>query len=571
MLENLLIVLVAAVVVVPIFQRFRWSPVLGYLVAGIAIGPHALSLVDDVEHIHTLAEFGIVFLLFVIGLELSVERLRQLRSFVFGLGTAQFLITAAIIALIANAVGLAPDAAMIAGAALALSSTAVVAQLLAERGELELPFGRAAFSVLLFQDLAAVPLLALLPMLTGREASVISVVGLALLKAALALVIIVALGRLLMRPGLRIVAQARSTELFAATALLVALGTAWISQQFGMSMALGAFLAGVLLAETEYRHQIEADIRPYRAIFLSLFFTSVGMTINLNIIVANAPLLAALVVGVILLKAAVTAGLALAFRLPAHQASRIGLVLANGGEFSFVLFTLAAANKIIPSSAAQILVLTIAITMALAPAMAALAQRVGQALERRDAAADLPDDEKDGDHVIIAGFGRVGMIVARMLAADDVPVVALDLDPARVAAGRKRGFRVFYGDAGHANVLHAAGIGQARAAVITLDHPGTAERAVAMLRREFPDLQIFVRARDLSHRDVLERTGANEVVPEVIEASLQLGGAVLRGLGAPVDETADLIEEFRADDYARLRDVSASVPPDKTDQKSKSA
>jgi CPA2 family monovalent cation:H+ antiporter-2 len=570
MLENLLIVLVAAVVVVPVFQRFRWSPVLGYLVAGIIIGPHALALVHDVEHIHTLAEFGIVFLLFVIGLELSVERLRQLRSFVFGLGTAQFLITAAIIALIAGAFGLGPEAAMIVGAALALSSTAVVAQLLAERGELELPFGRAAFSVLLFQDLAAVPLLALLPMLAGREASVLNVVGLALVKAALALVIIVALGRLLMRPGLRIVAQARSTELFAATALLVALGTAWISQQFGLSMALGAFLAGVLLAETEYRHQIEADIRPYRAIFLSLFFTSVGMTIDLDVIVANVALLAVLVVGLIVLKAAVTAGLAHIFRLPAHEAARIGLILANGGEFSFVLFTLAAANKIVPSSVAQLLVVTIAITMALAPAMAALAQRAGQALERHRASSEALASEtaQDGDHVIIAGFGRVGLIVARMLAAGDVPVVALDLDPARVAEGRKRGFRVFYGDAGHANVLHAAGIGRARAAIITLDHAATAERAVAMLRREFPDLQIFVRARDLSHREVLERVGADEVVPEVIEASLQLGGAVLRGLGTPLDTTSDLIEEFRADDYARLRDISA---PAKDDQKSRSA
>ncbi len=560
MLENLLIVLVAAVVVVPLFQRFRWSPVLGYLVAGIIIGPHALKLVSDRENIQTLAGFGIVFLLFAIGLELSVERLRQMRRFVFGLGTAQFLVTAGLIALVARVCGLDSDAAMMAGGALALSSTAVVTQLLAERGELDLAFGRVTFAVLLFQDLAAVPLLALLPMLAGRETSVASVVGLALLKAAVALVVIVVLGRLLLRPGLRIVAQARNSELFAATALLVALGTAWISEQFGLSMALGAFLAGVLLAETEYRHQIEADIRPYRAIFLSLFFTTVGMTIDLNVIAANALLLAGLVVGLIVLKAVVMAGLATIFRLPPEQAVRVGLVLANGGEFAFVLFTLAAFHSVIPVNAANLLVVTIALTMALTPLLAAIAKPAAAAIERRrrnETAAMANDTEHVGEHVIIAGFGRVGLIVARMLVADNIQVIALDLDPARVSEGRKRGFAVYYGDAGHANVLHAAGIGRARAAVITLDTPAVAERAVAMLRRQFPDLQIFVRARDLSHRTLLEAAGANEVVPEVIEASLQLGGAVLRGLGAPVDSTAELIEEFRDDDYARLRDVIA--------------
>lgn len=567
MLENLLIVLVAAVVVVPLFQRFRWSPVLGYLVAGIVIGPHALKLVSDSENVHTLADFGIVFLLFAIGLELSVERLRQMRRFVFGLGTAQFIVTAALIALVARTSGLSSDAAMMAGAALALSSTAVVTQLLAERGELDLPFGRVTFAVLLFQDLAAVPLLALLPMLAARESSVASVIGLALLKAAIALVVIVVLGRLLLRPGLRIVAQARSSELFAATALLVALGTAWISEQFGLSMALGAFLAGVLLAETEYRHQIEADIRPYRAIFLSLFFTTVGMTIDLNVIAANAILLAGLVVGLIVLKAVVMAGLATIFRLPPERAVRVGLVLANGGEFAFVLFTLAASYSVIPAGAANLLVVTIALTMALAPLMTAIAKRVAESIERRrsNAVVALTNDTKHvGEHVIIAGFGRVGLIVARMLAADNIQVIALDLDPARVAEGRKRGIAVYYGDAGHANVLRAAGIGRARAAVITLDTPAVAERAVAMLRRQFPDLQIFVRARDLSHRTLLEAAGANEVVPEVIEASLQLGGAVLRGLGAPVDSTAELIEEFRDDDYARLRDVTRSAPAQTT-------
>ncbi len=563
MLGNLLIVLVAAVVVVPLFQRVHWSPVLGYLVAGIIIGPHALKLVSNSENIHTLADFGIVFLLFAIGLELSVERLRQLRRFVFGLGTAQFLVTAVLIALVARAFGLGADAAMVAGAALALSSTAVATQLLAERDEFDQPFGRVTFAVLLFQDLAAVPLLALLPMLAGRETSVLSVIGLALLKAAVALAVIVVLGRLLLRPGLRIVAQARSSELFAATALLVALGTSWISQQFGLSMALGAFLAGVLLAETEYRHQIEADIRPYRAIFLSLFFTTVGMTIDLTVIAANGVLLAGLVLGLIALKAAAMAGLARIFRVPPEQAVRIGLVLANGGEFAFVLFTLASAYAVIPAGAANLLVATIALTMALAPLLAAIAKRVGDAIERRgsETVAKLAADSQHvGDHVIIAGFGRVGLIVARMLEADNIRAIALDLDPARVAEGRKRGFAVYYGDAAHANVLHAAGIGRARAAVITLDTPAVAERAVAMLRKEFPDLQIFVRARDLSHRTLLEAAGANEVVPEVIEASLQLGAAVLRGLGAPIDLTTELIEEFRGDDYARLRDVARSAP-----------
>jgi CPA2 family monovalent cation:H+ antiporter-2 len=382
--------------------------------------------------------------------------------------------------------------------------------------------------------------------------------GLAGLKAVVMLTTIFGLGRFVLRPLLRVVAQARSAELFAASALLSSLGMAWLAGFAGLSMALGAFLGGVLLAESEYRHQIEADVRPYRAVLLSLFFTTVGMSIDLRFMAASAPEIILAVIGLVIVKAILIAVLCRLFGIGVDQGVRVGLVLAQGSELALVLTALALANGVIADRIAEGLLLVVAVSMALTPALAAAGHRLGMWLERyrgRRASILAATAEAFNDHVVIAGFGRVGQTVARVLAAQEVPFVALDLDLRRVAQGRARGLPVFYGDAGRSDVLAAAGVGDARTAVITLDDPATAERVVQMLRLRFPELQIIVRARDLSQRQSLEKAGATAVVPEALEASLQLSGTVLRSIGIDDEAVDEVIDEFRVDNYARLTEI----------------
>ncbi len=557
-LETFLIFLLAAIVVVPAFRLLRANPVIGFLAAGIVIGPHGLAIIPDLEATQALGELGIVFLLFTIGLELSLERLRLMRRHLFGLGSAQVAATTLVLATIALGLGFEPTTALIGGAALAFSSTAVVTHLLIERGEFASPFGRIAFAILLLQDLAVVPLLVLLPLLGEPHPSLLQALGLAGLKAVVMLTTIFGLGRFVLRPLLRVVAQARSAELFAASALLSSLGMAWLAGFAGLSMALGAFLGGVLLAESEYRHQIEADVRPYRAVLLSLFFTTVGMSIDLRFMAASAPEIILAVIGLVIVKAILIAVLCRLFGIGVDQGVRVGLVLAQGSELALVLTALALANGVIADRIAEGLLLVVAVSMALTPALAAAGHRLGMWLERyrgRRASILAATAEAFNDHVVIAGFGRVGQTVARVLAAQEVPFVALDLDLRRVAQGRARGLPVFYGDAGRSDVLAAAGVGDARTAVITLDDPATAERVVQMLRLRFPELQIIVRARDLSQRQSLEKAGATAVVPEALEASLQLSGTVLRSIGIDDEAVDEVIDEFRVDNYARLTEI----------------
>jgi CPA2 family monovalent cation:H+ antiporter-2 len=555
LLADVLVVLAAAIAVVPVFRRLRASPVLGYLAAGVLVGPHALGLVSDVEGAEALGHLGVVFLLFTIGLELSLARLRVMRARVLALGALQVAATSAVVAGAALAFGLDAPAAVVVGGGLALSSTAIVLQVLSERGTLGTRPGRAAFAVLLTQDLAVVPLLALLPLLGDERGGVAAALGLAAAKGAAALAVIVAAGRFVLRPMLAAVAATRSSELFTAVTLLLVLGVGWITEAAGVSMALGAFLAGILIAETEYRHQVEGTIEPFRGIFLALFFMIVGMGVDLGAIAERPLAVAALALGLLAAKAAVVGALALCLGQPRGAAVQLALALAQGGEFAFVLFGLAAGFGILDAATVAPLVAAVAITMALTPPLIAL----GEALARRLAApppgggAELEDETADRrGHVVIAGFGRVGQTLARMLSACEIPHVALDLDLARVAEGRRRGQPVFYGDASVAEVLRASGLDRARAAVITLDHPGAAERAVHAVKAACPDVPIYVRARDDRHREALSSGGATVVVLEIVEASLQLGAAVLRGVGQPDDRVDSVVGGFRDNSYERL-------------------
>lgn len=562
-LENVLIILLAAVVVVPLFQRLRSSPVLGYLVAGAAIGPYGLGIIADAEETMLLAHFGVVFLLFTIGLELSVERLRVLGRSIFGLGTAQVLVTGVLAWAAAVGLGLDSATALVLGGGLALSSSAVVLQILVERNELTARHGRIAFAVLLLQDLTVVPLLALVPLLGQPRAGVLAALGLALLKAAGAMLAIIAAGRLILRPVLRTLANGYSPELFTGITLLVVLGVSWLTESAGLSMALGAFLAGLVIAETEFRHQVEGTIEPFRGILLSLFFMTVGMAINLHLIADQALLIAALVTALVVGKAVILIGLSQIFGLPLGLAIQVGLGLAQGSEFALVLFNLAMAQGVLAKAPGELALLVVALSMALTPLLMALGRMAAQRLPPPAAALGERLVEETSDirgHVLIAGFGRVGQTLARLMEAHGVSYIALDLEARRVAEAHARGVPVYFGDASRAEVLRAAGAGRARAAVVTLDHPKAAERAVRALRQHWPTLPIFVRARDGGERLHLTQAGATVVVPEMVEGSLHLGSTLLRAIGQPPRQIATVLDTFRDEAYARLGDIIPARP-----------
>jgi monovalent cation:H+ antiporter-2, CPA2 family len=566
-LHDVLIILAAAVLVVPIFQRLRSSPVLGYLVAGMLIGPSALSIVSDVSGVVILANFGVVFLLFTIGLELSIERLKAIRSHVFGLGTLQVVLTSCLFWLGARWLDQPKDTAVILAGGLALSSTAIVLQILVERRELPTRHGRVSFAILLLQDLAVVPLLTLVPLLAAHDTRLAGALGLAALKAVGALIVILVVGRLILRPALRVVASAKSPELFTGVTLLVVLGVSYVTESAGLSMALGAFLAGLLIAETEYRHQVEGDIEPFRGILLALFFMTIGMSIDLGLIIGNAATVIMLVVALVAVKAIVMTVLCRAFGFPMAVSTHVGLSLGQGGEFAFVLFSLAMALGVMPIETGQTMLAVVALSMALTPFLMSAGRRLAVVLTPKLVPAELRRTEQDArdfkGHVIIAGFGRVGQTVARLLEAQRLPYMAFDLEPSRIAEGRARGLPIYYGDASRVEVLKAAGIHRARAAVVTLDQPLAAERAVASIRRLCPLLDIHARARDHEHQIHLQEAGATHVVPEMMEGSLQLGGTLLKSLGRSPEEVTNVLEEFRGSAYARLTGLiqARSTPP----------
>ncbi len=568
-LREVMLFLVAAGIVVPLLHRLRVSPVLGYLLVGFLIGPHGLGLlaadwpalemltITDLDGVRHLAELGVVFLLFVIGLELSFERLWAMRRLVFGLGSLQVLVSAVAIAGVAAGFGADAAAATLIGASFALSSTAIVMQLLAERRQLGTPLGRTGFSILLLQDLAVVPILFLVGVLgAGAGASVGTSLALALGKALLAMVAIYLVGRLALRPLMRTVARTRSPEMFMAAILLVALGSAALTGAAGLSMALGAFMAGLLLAETEFRHEIEVDIEPFKGLLLGVFFISVGMAIDVGVIVAHAlPLLAA-VVGLMLGKALLIAALCRAFGMSRALSLETGLLLGQAGEFAFVVVVLAQQLSLLDPAVAQFMLTVAGLSMVLTPMVASLARGWAVRLERRAASGDeinnLELAEVDG-HVVIAGFGRVGHALARVLDVEHLDYVALDLDADHVAQQRAKGRPVFYGDASRLDMLKRTRIDQARALVVTMDNVNAADHIVRAVRDFAPDLPIYARARDGTHARRLLEHGASQVVPETVEASLQLAARVLAGTGMSEEAVEQRIQDERDAEIRRLR------------------
>lgn len=566
-LFDVLWLLLASVIFVPIFQKLPGgSPVLGYLAAGVLIGPYSLSIIRHVHGTKAIAEFGVVFLLFNIGLELSVERLSSMKKYVFGLGTSQVFVTALVVGLVCHYLfGFPGPAALVVGNGLALSSTAVVLQVLQERGESTSRHGRATFSVLLFQDLAVVVLLILLPLISPTSSkggvgfqAIAEALGVAAVKGVVAIAAIIAGGRLLLRPIYKRMAENHNAEIFAANTLFVVLGTSVLTARAGLSMALGAFLAGLLLAETEFALQVESDIAPYRGLLLGLFFMTVGMAIDPKLFVSKFPIIIGALSLLIIGKTALVVSVGRLFGLSTVAAVRAGLLLAPGGEFAFVAFGEAVNQKIMTSSMSSLLYLVVGLSMALTPWLGALGQVISSQFEQQDVRSLLPaETETDDlqDHIILCGFGRVGQIIAQLLSDRLIPFVALDVRSERVSAGRALDLPVYFGDAGSKEVLHKVGAERASSAVIALDTPGANFRAVWALSKHFPKVKTFVRAHDVEHGINLEKAGATAVVPETLEPSLQLAAAVLAQAKLPATEIAATIDEFRTRHMSELTEL----------------
>jgi glutathione-regulated potassium-efflux system ancillary protein KefC/glutathione-regulated potassium-efflux system protein KefB len=545
------ILLTAAVLAVSVFRFLRLSSILGYLAAGLVIGPWGLNLIGDVERISQVAQFGIVLLLFIIGLELQPTRLYVMRRLVFGLGTAQVLSCALILGALAWLLGEPPIAAAIVGFGLSLSSTPLVLQVLAERNQLKSQHGRAAFGILLFQDLAVLPALALLPLLAPQDAGPHDSPWLALLKFALFVVVIIGGGRLLLRPALRVVARVRVSEVFTAAALLTVIGTTLLANLAGFSASLGAFLAGVLLADSEFRHELEADLEPFKGLLLGLFFISVGMAANVGLLGSDPARLFAVTAGFLTVKVLVVGALGRVFRLKPDAARRLGFSLPAGGEFAFVLFTLGVRERLLSADTADLLVLAVTLSMMLGPLLligyeAFAARYLAPAPRPFDAI-----EEKDNT-VIIAGFGRFGQIVARVLRMKGVPFTALDSSQTHVDFVRRFGNQVYYGDASRLDLLRAAGAASARVLVLAIDDVETATRTAVLVREQFPQLRIYARAHSRQHVFALMDAGVTEIIRETYASSLEMACSVLEALGESPAAAREAVRRFRAADEATL-------------------
>uniref|UniRef100_A0A061RBT4 K(+) efflux antiporter chloroplastic-like n=1 Tax=Tetraselmis sp. GSL018 TaxID=582737 RepID=A0A061RBT4_9CHLO len=564
---DMLVLLCTSVISVPLVMKLPGgSAVLGFLAGGALIGPNALGLIQEVHAVQYVAEFGVVFLLFNIGLELSLDRLRNQIKYVFGLGAAQYFGSTAVIAISSMLLGLHGPAAVIVGGSLALSSTAVALQVLSDRGENGSRHGRATFAVLLLQDLAVVALLMLIPLLAPKTGGasvglgdIASALGLAAIKAVVCITVIISVGRAVLRPIFRKIADVANAEIFAATTLLTCIGTSLLTQIAGLSMALGAFLAGLLIAETEFALQVESDIAPYRGLLLGLFFMTVGMEVSFGLFLSQWKIIlagiAVLVIGKTLLMTAVGP----VFGLTRVAAARAGFLLAPGGEFAFVAFGEAVAAGIVSPALSNQLFVVVALSMALTPYLAAFGQALGSRYEQVDTKALVPQEGEVDDlrgHVIIVGFGRVGMVLAQIFAERLIPFVALDVRAERVTAGRAQDLPVFFGDAGSAAVLHSVGAHRASCAVVALDSAAANYRAVWGLSKNFPNIRTYVRAHDVEDGIHLEQAGAHAVVPEILEPSLQLAAAVLGELKMPADEVSASIDNFRRNHLSDLRAIA---------------
>ena len=554
-LVNSFIYLSAAVIAVPLSKALGLGAIIGYLAAGIAIGPWGLGLVTNVDDILHFAEFGVVLMLFLVGLELEPKRLWSLRRPIFGWGSAQVLGCALLLTVVAIAFGVGWRVALVAGLGLALSSTAIALQVLNERNLLRTGSGQAAFSILLFQDVAAIPILALLPLLgvvsTSNEPLTLTDASQAAIEIVAVIGGIVLGGRLLMRPVFRWIARSDTPEIFTAASLLLVIGIAALMQRVGLSMALGAFLAGVLLAESEYRRELETNIEPFKGLLLGLFFIAVGMSIDFGALLQSPGVVALVVLGFLGVKAGVIYALARAMPLPFQERPVFTLLLAQGGEFAFVVFQAAAGAHVFPEQTASLLIGAVAVSMLISPLILVLLDKW---VLPRYAHCGVPVLEEISEQqeapIIIAGFGRYGQIVSRVLLAQGIAATVLDHDAEMIEAARSFGYRVFYGDATRLDLLRTAGAATARILVVAVDDVEQSLEIVDLARAHFPQLEIVARAREVTHWNKLRERGVMRVQRELFESSLLSAGSVLELLGHTAMEAAASTQRFREHNLA---------------------
>jgi len=561
---DILILMALSVVAVAALRRFNLSPILGYLFVGVISGPYTLGWLPESDAIHLLAEIGVVFLLFTIGLEFSISQLVAMRTAVLGLGGAQVVISITVGGVIAYFSGMPWEASLIIGAILALSSTALVGKQLSEQLEMQSRHGRLSISVLLFQDIAVVPFLVIIPILASDGSQNLSIALLiALAKGALAFAIMYGIGRYALRPVFHAVSSASSSELFTLTTLLIALTAAAITASLGLSLALGAFLAGMMLGETEYRHQIEVEIRPFRDILMGLFFISVGGLLSISHVIENWFLMLLIVAGLIFIKGFLVAILTRAMGYENGVAFRTAMVLAHGSEFGFALLTLSLQNSLLSDDESQPILAALIFSMALAPILIRYNGKMAKWLFRKSylqgrqlqttrishACSDL------SDHVILCGFGRIGQNLASFLKEENIPYVGFDTNASVIRDAWEAGEPVYFGDATHRDMLLSAGIERAKALVVTFDDAHTAIRIIEGVRRHGSEIPIIVRTRHDKHLESLEQAGASEVVPDALEASMMLASHLLQMLDVDEHEVERLIKTARSNKYQRLRQV----------------
>lgn len=571
-LKGLIIFLVVAGVIVPLFHRARIGTVLGFLIAGVVLGPHGLGRLaethpwlqyvtfDDPKRAEVLAEFGIVILLFLLGLELSLQRFWQLRRYVLGVGLVQVVFTTLAIGLTVRFAGGVPPSGIVLGLCLALSSTAIVMQLLTEQHRVAHPIGRIALSVLLFQDLMVVPILFIVGILGGGKEAVaggITALILPFVQALAAVIAIMLAGRFLLGPMLRSAVRTGSRDLIMAVTLLILVTSAVATGAAGLSVALGAFLAGLLLSDSEARHHIEIDLEPFKGLLLGIFFITVGTNVDVGAVAGDALWI---VLAVLLLmggKAAIMFGAARAFGVPSSVAAEAALLLAQAGEFAFVVIGVASAKSLLSPRLAGGAVAVVGLSMLLTPVAAVIGRALAARLKTEDHKQHAPDDGVDelDNHVVVGGLGRVGQLIVRALEAENVPYVALDTDGDLI--GRLRGKRhlVYFGDAARPEMLEKVGGHRARAFVVTVNNRHAAERMVSAARAIKPDVLIFARAADAAHAARLIELGAVGVIPETVESSLQLAGSLLKGLDLPEEQVSERLSALRAAELGRLAEV----------------
>jgi CPA2 family monovalent cation:H+ antiporter-2 len=574
-LRETLLFLTLAGILIPLLQRFRISQVLGFLAVGALLGPFGLALLArDIpwlayltfpreEGVIALGELGVMFLMFMIGLELSAARLWSLRRWVFGAGIAQVCICAAVIGAIVALFGHPPQTAIILGLVLSLSSTAVVMQLMNERHTTATPLGQSTFSVLMLQDLAVVPLLILIgAMGQGSGENLLWLSAGAMLKASAAIAVIYLIGGRVIHPLFRTFAHQRQPDVFMALILLSTLGIAGLSAAAGLSMALGALIAGLLLAETEFKHEVELMVEPFKGLLMGLFFMTVGMGMDVRQVALNPLWLAGAVFGLVAIKAVVVAGLFRFGGLSWGRALEGGLLLGQGGEFAFIVIGYAISGKLVDTALGHLVMLAVGLSLFITPMLSKLGRMIGDKWEQKDdekaAGHDVAELEQARGRIIIAGFGRVGQLLAKLLNAEGIPFVAFENDARLVARLRQQGMPVFFGDASRAELLRRVNAGEAPAIVLTMDHPKSALQAVRGIRREFPAVQLFARSRDEKHALALKQAGASIVVPETLEASLQLSAFVLQATGLGESTVDRIVDRERELFLAKLTDAAAA-------------